>query len=224
MSLWTFIRQLTGLTTKPRQVEPTPQQVRSAAGSVEVDHHSSKPIVNEDTIKVSGRPYHRTLKVGGRRVELFADIYDEERTNYWVIVQKDHVRYLFSPEEHRWSYHGTPIETQAIEEAMLNALKDFAPKPWTANFKSVYRRGGKTVYSIRGEAVDQNGAVKVVRGSVTTGPSILEGCVGQEAHDRGNSFSMNLDSQQVTIGGRLTYMKGPLHRWLASEIAIFHRK
>jgi hypothetical protein len=223
MSLWSLIRQLTGVRTKPKQSKPTVRQVQSAARSVEVDDNSPKTIKNEDDIKVSGRPYRRTLKVGDRRVEVFADVYDEERTNYWVVVQEDNVRYLFSPEEHRWSYHGTPIEARAIEEAISNALKEFSPKPWNANFKTVYRRAGKTIYSIRGEAVDQNGAVKVVRGSVTTGSNILDGYVGQEAHDRGSNFSVDLDSLQVTLGGRLAYMKGPLHRWLVSEATIFKK-
>ena len=94
-------------------------------------------------------------------------------------------------------------------DKILDLFKTFAPKPLTADFKTVYRRAGKTVYSIRGECFDQEGRVKVARGTITVGSRMLEGYVGMEAHDGGNSFSVNLDSREILLVGRLAYMNIP---------------
>jgi hypothetical protein len=219
MSFWHFIKEL-AKSEKPKQINPTASQPQRNT----IDNKQSPIMENADTIKISGRPYYRVLKIGERCVEIFADIYDEERTNYWIAVQEDNVRYLFSPDEGRWSYHGKPTEIRVIEEAIFKVSKDFSPALWNAEFKTVYRREGKTVYSIRGEAVNKNGRIKVVHGRVQGKSKVLDGYVGLEAPDRGNNFSTNLDSGLILFGGRLNYMEGSLSRWITHEVTIMKSK
>ena len=85
MSLWTFIKKLSGTGAELKQQNKDPRTCsQSVARPTEAVHHSPQTIQNSDTIKVSGRLHHRILSIGDRRAEVFADIYDEDRTNYWV--------------------------------------------------------------------------------------------------------------------------------------------
>ncbi len=154
---------------------------------------------------------HRSItEIDGKQIDLFTDIYDENISEYGIVVFIDSQHHRFNPETNLWFY-GEEIEISSkekIEQWLQSNLLTFQPGPLEADaFKTVYRNQAKKSYNIKGATVSGKIAWMYVKPNISIVDVKVQDCRLEFDKEKG-SYKIDL---------RLKYMEKALLKWIADE-------